>query len=70
MRYKLHGRFPNWRAALAAGIIPQPSLEWFEQLEAPQNEKLVLEGSGHRPHFMEPDEHSLVMAHILSSIIG
>jgi pimeloyl-ACP methyl ester carboxylesterase len=44
--------------------------EWFEQLEAPHKEKHVFEGSGHRPHFEEPDRFALVMAQILGGING
>ena len=69
MTHKLHGRSPNWRAALAVCIILEASSEWFEQLEAPQKEKFVLEMSGHRPH-LGSDEQSLVMAQILSGING
>jgi len=70
LTYSLHGRSPDWREAFAAGIILKPSSKWFEQFEAPQEEKFVLERSGHRPHLEEPDEHSLVMAQILSGING
>jgi len=69
LTYKLHGRSPDWRAALAAGIILKPSSEWFEKLEAPQEEKFVLERSGHSPR-LGSDEQSLVMAQILSGING
>ena len=70
MTYKLHGRSPDWRAALAAGIILKPSSEWFEKLEAPQEDKFVLERSEHSSHLEEPDEHSLVTVQILSGING
>jgi proline iminopeptidase len=34
----------------------EPFAEWFEQLEAPRKDLVVLDTSGHRPLFEQPDE--------------
>jgi pimeloyl-ACP methyl ester carboxylesterase len=40
--------------------------EWFEMLEAPVKESLVIEGGGHRAHFDQPG----VFAELMSNVLG
>jgi proline iminopeptidase len=38
--------------------------EWFDQLEAPHKERVVFEGSGHRPSFEEPGRFAQLMRRV------
>jgi pimeloyl-ACP methyl ester carboxylesterase len=38
--------------------------EWFDQLEAPHKERVVFEGSGHRPTFEEPGRFAQLMRRV------
>jgi len=45
----------------------QPAQEWFGLLDAPDKELIVLDTSGHRPIFEQPEEFNQVMTQTVLS---
>ena len=44
--------------------------EWFEMVDAPSKEKIILEHSGHRPNFDEPAAFASLMSRVLEETYG
>lgn len=40
--------------------------DWYEQLRAPRKERIIFEGSGHRPSFEQPDEFAVLMRRVVA----
>ncbi len=45
----------------------EPANAWFEALQAPAKERIVLDGGGHRAHFDQPAAFATLMARILDA---
>jgi len=81
MRSMLEYFWSDWKvglvvaAGMAAGaglisawLTPRGAVladEWFDMLDAPSKEKIVFEGSRHRPNFEQPGRFAEVMRDVL-----